>query len=146
MKKINLNDPETRSVDVVAENLERLKALFPEAFTEGQVDFDVLKQLLGGTMDEREEKYGLNWHGKRQARQLALTPSNGTLRPSPEDSVDWDTTKNLMIEGDTLKCSSSCRKAMPGRSSSFTSTLPTTLEMTLSIWTTTVTTSRTTWN
>ena len=77
------NDPETRSADVVAENLEHLKVLFPEAFTEGKVDFDVLKQLLGGAVDEREEKYGLNWYGKRRARQLALTPSTGTLRPVP---------------------------------------------------------------
>ena len=103
MKKITANDPETRSADVVAENLEHLKVLFPEAFTEGKVDFEVLKQILGGAVDEREEKYGLNWHGKRQARQLALTPSTGTLRPCPEESVDWDTTQNLMIEGDNLE-------------------------------------------
>ena len=81
MKKITANDPETRSADVVAENLERLKSLFPEAFTEGKVDFEVLRQLLGSSVDEREEKYGLNWHGKRQASQLALAPSTGTLRP-----------------------------------------------------------------
>ena len=53
MKKITINDPETRSADVVAENLEYLKRLFPEAFTEGQVDCKVLKQLLGGAGDER---------------------------------------------------------------------------------------------
>ena len=103
MKKIILNDPETRSVDVIAENLEHLKALFPETFTDGQVDFDVLKQILGGAVDEREEKYGFTWHGKRRARQIALTPSTGTLRPCPEDSVDWDTTQNLIIEGDNLE-------------------------------------------
>ena len=93
MKKITAGDSTSRSPDLIAENIEQMKALFPEAFTEGRVDFDVLKQLLGGTVDEREEKYGLNWHGKRQARQLALTPSTGTLRPCPEDSVDWDTTQ-----------------------------------------------------
>ena len=103
VKKITANDPETRSADVVAENIEHLKNVFPEAFIEEKVDFEVLKQLLGGEMDEREEKYGLNWHGKRQARQLALTPSTGTLRPCPEESVDWDTTQNLMIEGDNLE-------------------------------------------
>lgn len=92
-----------RSADLVAENLETLKALFPEVFTEGRVDFAVLKQLLGGAVEEREEKYGLNWHGKRQARQLALTPSTGTLRPHPEESLDWETTQNLMIEGDNLE-------------------------------------------
>ncbi len=103
MKKIILNDPETCSADIVAENLEHLKTLFPEVFVEGKVDFDVLKQLLGGAVDEREEKYGLNWHGKRQARQLALTPSTGTLRPCREESIDWDTTQNVMIEGDNLE-------------------------------------------
>ena len=103
MKKIGPNDPEARSMDVLRENIQQLKALFPEAFTEGKVDFEVLKQLLGGAVDERDEKYGLNWHGKRQARQLALTPSTGTLRPYPEDSIDWDTTRNLMIEGDNLE-------------------------------------------
>ena len=103
MKKITAGDSASRSPDLIAENLEQMKALFPEAFTEGRVDFDVLKQLLAGTVDEREEKYGLNWHGKRQARQLALAPSTGTLRPCPEDSIDWDTTQHLMIEGDNLE-------------------------------------------
>ena len=80
MEKIVANDSETRSEDVVAENVERLKTLFPEAFTEGKIDFEVLKQLLGGEVEEREEKYGLNWHGKRQARQLALMPSADCAR------------------------------------------------------------------
>ena len=103
MKPLTPQDPETQSPDIVTENIEQLQALFPEAFTEGCLDFEVLKQLLGGVLDEREEKYGLNWHGKRRARQLALTPSTGTLRPCPEESVDWDTTQNLMIEGDNLE-------------------------------------------
>ena len=115
MKKITANDPETRSADVVAENLEHLKVLFPEAFTEGKVDFDVLKQLLGGAVDEREEKYGLNWYGKRRARQLALTPSTGTLRPCPEESVDWDSTRNLMIEGDNLEVLKLLQKSYSGK-------------------------------
>ena len=103
MNRIAADDPETRSADVVAGNLERLKAIFPEAFVEGKVDFEALKQLLGGAVDGREEKYGLNWHGKRRARQLALSSSTGTLRPCQEESVDWDTTQNLMIEGDNLE-------------------------------------------
>lgn len=103
MKKIEAGAPETQSEDVIAANVARLKALFPDAVTEGKLDFDVLKQLLGGVVDDRDEKYGLNWHGKRRARQLALTPSTGTLRPCPEESVDWDTTQNLMIEGDNLE-------------------------------------------
>ena len=103
MKPLTGADPATKSADLLAENVERLKALFPEACTEGKIDFDALRQLLGGAVDEREEKYGLNWHGKRRGRQLALTLSTGTLRPCPEDSVDWATTRNLMIEGDNLE-------------------------------------------
>ena len=103
MKKIESNDPETRSPDRVAEHIAKLKMLFPEIVTEGSegasINVDVLKQLVGDrTVTDAEEKYGLNWHGKRRARQLALTPSTGSLRPCPEDSVDWDTTQNLMMD------------------------------------------------
>lgn len=115
MKKLTANDPETKSADVIAENIEQLMSLFPEAVTEGKLDFDVLKQLLGGAVEEREEKYGLNWHGKRRARQLALTPSTGTLRPCPDESVDWDTTQNLMLEGDNLEVLKLLQKSYAGR-------------------------------
>ena len=115
MEKITANDREARSADVIAENVDQLKALFPEAFTEGKVDFDVFKQLLGGEVEEREEKYGLNWHGKRRARQLALTPSIGTLRPCPDESVDWDKTQNLMIEGDNLEVLKLLQKSYAGK-------------------------------
>lgn len=115
MKKLTPDDPQTHSADVVAHNVERLRELFPEAFTEGRVDFDVLKQLLSGVLEERDEKYGLNWHGKRRARQLALTPSTGTLRPCPEESVDWDRTKNLMIEGDNLEVLKLLQKSYNGK-------------------------------
>ena len=120
MKKIESGEPESRSADPVAENIERLKALFPELVTEGPdgaaVNVDVLKALVGDqTVTDADEKYGLNWHGKRRARQLALTPSNGTLRPCPEDSVDWDTTQNLMIEGDNLEVLKLLQKSYSGR-------------------------------
>lgn len=115
MKKFTAEDAETKSPDIVAGNIEQLKALFPEAFTEGKVDFEVLKQLLGGAVEEREEKYGLNWHGKRRTRQLALTPSIGTLRPCPGESVDWDKTQNLMIEGDNLEVLKLLQKSYAGK-------------------------------
>jgi len=115
MKKLTDQDPETKSADVLAGNIAHLKTLFPEAFTEGKVDFEVLRQLLGGTVDDRDEKYGLNWHGKRRARQLALTPSTGTLLPCPEESVDWDTTQNLMIEGDNLEVLKLLQKSYAGK-------------------------------
>lgn len=108
MKKIEAADPIVQSADLVAENIGQLKALFPDLITEGAdgsvVNVDVLKALVGDkTASGADEKYGLYWHGKRRARQLALTPSTGTLRPSPEDSVNWDSTQNLMIEGDNLE-------------------------------------------
>lgn len=115
MIKITAQDPEASLGNVIAENLQCLKATFPDAFVEGKVDFDVLKQLLGGQVDEREERYGLNWHGKRLARQLALTPSTGTLRPCPEESVDWETTRNLMIEGDNLEVLKLLQKSYAGK-------------------------------
>src|SRR5947209_8132591 len=119
MKRLTDRDPETKSPDLVAQNLAQLKALFPELVTEGkdgvEVNVDMLKQLVGDqTVTDAEEKYGLNWHGKRRARQLALTPSTGTLRPCPEDSVDWDTTQNLMIEGDNLEVLKLLQKSYAG--------------------------------
>ncbi|MGZ0080469.1 site-specific DNA-methyltransferase [Methylomonas sp. YC3] len=115
MQKLTDQDPETQSADLIAGNIEQLQSLFPEAFIEGKVDFEVLKQLLGGAVDEREEKYGLNWHGKRRARQMALTPSTGTLRPCPDESEAWDTTQNLMIEGDNLEVLKLLQKSYAGK-------------------------------
>ena len=115
MKPLTAQDAETHTPDIVMENIERLRMLFPEVFAEGRIDFDVLKQLLAGAIDQREEKYGLNWHGKRRARQLALTPSAGTLRPRPEDSVEWGTTQNVMIEGDNLEVLKLLQKSYSGR-------------------------------
>jgi adenine-specific DNA-methyltransferase len=103
IKSVELEDGQ--SADVVSENIERMRELFPDAFSENGVNFDTLRQLLGdeSVLDEGEEKYGLNWHGKKKSRQIALTPSTGTLLPCRDESVDWDTTKNLFIEGDNLE-------------------------------------------
>lgn len=103
------------SLDIVNENLEVLKTIFPDAFKEDGVDFDTLRQLLGDEIDEGEEKYGLNWHGKKKARQIALTPSTGTLRPCPEESIDWSTTQNLFIEGDNLEVLKLLQKSYAGK-------------------------------
>ncbi len=92
-----------KTMDIVAENVAKLKELFPEAFTEGKVDFDVLKEVLGTFVDDREERYSFIWNGKSKARMSAQTPSTGTLRPCKEESVDWDTTQNIFIEGDNLE-------------------------------------------
>jgi adenine-specific DNA-methyltransferase len=120
MQKLSSTDPESRSADLVADNIARLRALFPELISEGPngiaIQMDVLKSLVGDrTVTDAEEKYGLNWHGKRLARQLALTPSTGTLRPFPEESVDWDKTRNLMIEGDNLEVLKLLQKSYAGK-------------------------------
>lgn len=120
MEKIDTQSPEAHSADLLADNIETLRDLFPELISEGSsgiaVNVDVLKQLVGdATITDAEEKYGLNWYGKRRARQLALTPSTGTLRPCLEESVDWDTTQNLMIEGDNLEVLKLLQKSYAGR-------------------------------
>jgi adenine-specific DNA-methyltransferase len=120
MKKLDATDPGTRSRDVVAENIERLKAMFPELITEGSegaaVNVDVLKDLVAdATVTDCEEKYGFSWHGKRRARRLALTPSTGTVRPCPEESVDWESTQNLMIKGDNLDVLKLLQKSYGGK-------------------------------
>ena len=103
MRPMSLAQLEVKSTDGVAENIQRLSDLFPEAYIDGRIDISILQQLLGEVVEECEEKFGLSWHGKQRARQLSLTPSTGTLRPSREESVNWETTQNLMIEGDNLE-------------------------------------------
>ncbi len=120
IEKIQPGAPESQSADLTADNIAQLRTLFPELVTEGPkgvaINIDVLKGLVGdATVTDADEKYGLNWHGKRAARQLALTPSTGTLRPCPDESVDWDTTQNLMIEGDNLEVLKLLQKSYAGK-------------------------------
>ncbi len=120
IQKIEAHSPEAVSADLLGENIAKLKALFPELLTETDkgtaINVEMLKTLVGdATATDAEEKYGLNWHGKRRARQIALTPSTGTLRPCIKESVEWDTTKNLMIEGDNLEVLKLLQKAYAGK-------------------------------
>lgn len=103
MEKITMPQAESRSADLVSENLELLKQIFPEVIKEGRVDLEALHDLLGSYADVAEERFGLNWAGKANARREAQKRSTGTLRPCPEESEDWDTTENLYIEGDNLE-------------------------------------------
>lgn len=91
------------SLDILEENLEKMKQDFPEAFEEGKINFDILRQILGGYVDDAREKYQFTWNGKGKALHISQTPSMGTLRPCPEKSKNWDATKNLYIEGDNLE-------------------------------------------
>ena len=101
-----------QSENLVNENVEKIAKLFPNCVTEGKdgngqtvrlVDFDLLKQELSNEIVEgNDERYTLNWPGKKQAILTANAPINATLRPCREESVDFDNTKNLYIEGDNL--------------------------------------------
>ena len=121
-EKLNL-----ASMDVAADKQRLLRQLFPEAFTETTdekggdrlaLDFDKLKAVLGvhGAMTEPgQERYGLDWPGKRDALRAVQAPSYGTLLPAPEESVDWENTKNVFIEGDNLEVLKLLQKSYYGK-------------------------------
>ena len=91
------------SRDVNAERLARLHELFPEAFTEGKPDLKKFPQLLGDAATDAPERYGLSWAGRSEAIRAIQITSLGTLLPAREESVDFDASENLIIEGDNLE-------------------------------------------
>ena len=103
--KIEKLDPKTdgSTANIVEQNVAKLRELFPDVFTEEKLDVDALRETLGDYIDDRQERYSFTWNGKGLAKRIAQTPSTGTLRPCPKESVDWDTTQNLFIEGDNLE-------------------------------------------
>ncbi|WP_186576907.1 site-specific DNA-methyltransferase [Aquibacillus kalidii] len=92
-----------KTFDVVQENIEKMKEIFPDIFTEGKIDMDKFMLTLGEHVEKDKERYDFTWNGKTEAIQLAQKQTTGTLRPCKEESVDWDTTQNLYIEGDNLE-------------------------------------------
>lgn len=93
-----------KSKDIAAEKRQELLRLFPEAQTEGgKIDFDQLKRALGETVDSGRERYGMNWPGKADCFRLIQSPSTATLLPVREESVRFDETENMIIEGDNLE-------------------------------------------
>ena len=100
------------SVDMTAQNIDRIAALFPNCITEAKnengklkkvVNFEMLRQMLSGDVLEGDEAYEFTWVGKKAAIVEANKPIRKTLRPCPEESVNWDTTENIYIEGDNLE-------------------------------------------
>lgn len=104
-----------KSLDLTKENINALKRIFPEVVTEGKIDFDKLKLVLGEEIEITKERYEFTWHGKAQSLKLAQTPSTGTLRPDKESSKNWDTTENLYIEGDNLEVLKLLQKSYFGK-------------------------------
>lgn len=92
-----------KSMNIIEQNIEKLKEIFPEVFSEGKIDFSKLEEELGNFKEKSDERYNFTWNGKSEAKKIALTPSTGTLRPCKDESKDWDTTQNLYIEGDNLE-------------------------------------------
>lgn len=103
------------SLDIVKENVKKLKEIFPEVFCEDKIDFKRLEEVLGEYTDDSDERYRFEWHGKSQAIKFSQTPSKGTLRPCKEESKNWDTTENLYIEGDNLEVLKLLQKSYQGK-------------------------------
>ncbi|MFA5427425.1 MAG: site-specific DNA-methyltransferase [Sulfurimonas sp.] len=98
-----MNKLDGKSLDIVSQNIEKIKELFPEVFSDGKINFAKLQEELGTFTEDEAERYNFTWAGKSEAKRIAQTPSTGTLRPCKEESKDWDTTQNLYIEGDNLE-------------------------------------------
>ena len=104
---MNADKLDLQSPDLVKENIEKLAELFPNCVTSGidgkSIDFDLLKQELSQSIVEgNKERYRIEWPGKKEAIVTANLPTTKTLRPVIEDSVDFDNTENIYIEGDNL--------------------------------------------
>ena len=93
----------TSSGDILEAQISRLRELFPEVFVEGKIDFDKLKITLGGAAESGPGRFHFSWAGKDDAVSLLQTPSAGTLVPCPEESINFETTGNVFIEGDNLE-------------------------------------------
>ena len=92
-----------KSMSITDDQKVMLNQFFPEVFNEDKIDFDKLRRTLGEDIDEGEERFGMIWPGKNDCFKVIQTPSIATLKPDKEESIDWDNTENLFIEGDNLE-------------------------------------------
>ncbi len=97
-EKLNLH-----SLSITEEQKKKLKQVFPEVFNEDKIDWEKLKATLGEELDSGNERYNMNWPGKRDCFRIIQEPSFGALKPCKKESLDWDKTQNLFIEGDNLE-------------------------------------------
>ena len=103
------------SKSIPEEQKEKLRQLFPEVFTEGKIDWERLQLTLGADVETVKERFGLTWRGKAECFRIIQEPSIGTLKPVKDESVDWDTTENLFIEGDNLETLKLLQKSYYGK-------------------------------
>ncbi len=111
----NIERLDTRSQSPVDERIAGLRELFPEVFREEKIDFEALQRSLGEWVDPGKERFGLTWPGKAECMRVIQQPSVGTLVPDREGSVDFDTTQNLIIEGDNLEVLKLLQKSYHGK-------------------------------
>lgn len=104
-----------RSMNITEEKKQQLKQLFPEVFREDNIDFDHLKRVLGEWVEPGKERFGLNWPGKAECMKIIQQPSVATLRPDRKESVNFDETDNLFIEGDNLEVLKLLQKSYFGK-------------------------------
>ena len=103
------------SKDILNENIEILKDLFPEIVSEDKIDFEKFKAIFGGEIDDSSERYSFTWPGKSQAIKESQKQSTGTLRPCKEESKNWNSTENIYIEGDNLEVLKLLQKSYYGK-------------------------------
>ena len=111
----NIKKLDLESKDLVAERVAEMRDLFPEVFSEGGIDFEKLRLVLGDEVEDGDERYTFTWPGKRNAIRQSQMRSTATLRPCPEQSVNWDSTQNLYIEGDNLEVLKLLQRAYSGQ-------------------------------
>jgi len=103
------------STDIKQERLQRLRELFPDLFAENQLDWEKLKSAFGDDINFANERYVLNWAGKADAFRILQQPTTATLKPMPEESVNFDMTENVFIEGENLEVLKVLQKAYYGK-------------------------------
>lgn len=108
-------DDIAKSLDEVQERANQLKAIFPDVFSDGKVNFERLKVALGNELARTNECYELSWAGKGDARREIQKRTTATLRPDTANSVNWDATQNLYIEGENLEVLRTLQKAYFGK-------------------------------
>ena len=104
-----------KSLNISEEKLEQLKAIFPEVFTEGKMDWEKLQLTMGEDITISDERYVLNWAGKSDAFRAIQTPTTATLAPMRDESINFDTTENIFIEGENLEVLKILQKAYYGK-------------------------------
>ena len=104
-----------KSLDITEEKLNKLKEIIPEVFTENKIDWEKLKAALGEDIEFKNERYVLNWAGKSDAFRVLQSSTTATLVPCKEESVDFDDTENIFIEGENLEVLKVLQKSYFGK-------------------------------